>query len=108
MEIAKISPISKENTAVCRDNYRPISVLPYLSKISESCVDNQMIEHDQEFQTFFEPSQYAYKKYSLTVTALIEVLDSLKLTVDQKQYSVATFIDLRKASSIIDHCILLV
>ena len=62
-----------------------------------------MIEHDQEFQTFFEPSQYAYKKRSLTVTALVEVLDSLQLAVDQKQYSVATFIDLLKASDIIDH-----
>ena len=71
-KIAKISTIFKGNTAVCRDNYRPISVLPCLSKICESCVDNQMIEHDQEFQTFFEPSQYAYKKHSLTVTALIQ------------------------------------
>ena len=106
-KIAKISPISKGNTAVCRDNYRPISVITCLSKICESCVNNQMIEHDQEFQTFFEPSQYAYKKHSLTVTALIQVLDSLKLAVDQKQYSVATFIDLRKAFDIIDHRILL-
>ena len=81
-EIAKISPISKGNTAVCRDNYRPTSVLPCLSKICESCVNNQMIEHDQEFQTFFEPSQYAYKNHSLTVTGLIQVLDSLKLAVD--------------------------
>ena len=84
-----------------------ISVLPCLSKICESCVNNQMIEHDQEFQTFFEPSQYAYKKHSLTVTALIQVLDSLKLAVDQKQYSVATFIALRKAFDIIDHRLLL-
>ena len=106
-KIAKISPISKGNTAVCRDNYRPISVLPCLSKICESCVNNQMNEHDQEFQTFFEPSQYAYKKHSSTVTALIQVLDSIKLAVDQKQYSVATFIDLRKAFDIIDHRILL-
>ena len=106
-KIAKISPIFKGNTAVCRDNYRPISVLPCLSKICESCVDNQMIEHDQEFQTFFEPSQYAYKKHSLTVTALIQVLDYLELAVDQKQYSVATFIDLRKPFDIIDHRILL-
>ena len=51
-----------------------------------------MNEHDQEFQTFFEPSQYAYKKHTSTVTALIQVLDSIKLAVDQKQYSVATFI----------------
>ena len=47
------------------------------------------------------------KKHRSTVTALIQVLDSIKLAVDQKQYSVATFIDLRKAFDIIDHRILL-
>ena len=41
------------------------------------------------------------------MTALIQVLDSLKLAVDQKQYSVAKFIDLRKAFDIINHHILL-
>ena len=66
-----------------------------------------MNEHDQEFQTFFEPSQYANKKHSSTVTALIHVIDSLKLAVDQKQYSVTTFIDLRKAFDIIDLRVLL-
>ncbi len=106
-KIAKISSIFKGNIATNRDNYRPISILPCLSKICESCVNNQMNEHDQEFQTFFEPSQYAYKKHSSTVTALIQVTDSLKLAVDQKQYSVATFIDLRKAFDIIDHHVLL-
>ena len=46
-------------------------------------------------------------KNSLTVTALIQVLDPLKLAVGQTQYSVAAFIDLRKAFDIIDHGILL-
>jgi hypothetical protein len=41
------------------------------------------------------------------VTALIQVIDSLKLAVDQKQYSVTTFIDLRKAFDIIGHRVLL-
>ena len=71
------------------------------------CCSWEMNELDQEFQTFFEHSQYAYKKHSSTVTALIQVIDSLKLAVDQKQYSVATFIDLRKAFDIIDHRVFL-
>ena len=63
-KIAKISSIFKGNIDTNRDNYRRISILPCLSKICESCVNNQMNEHDQEFQTFFEPSQYAFKKHS--------------------------------------------
>ena len=42
-----------------------------------------------------------------TDDTLIQVTDSLKLAVDQKQYSVATFIDLRKTFDIIDHHVLL-
>ena len=65
-----------------------------------------MNEHDQEFQIFFEPSQYAYKKHSSTVAALIQIIDSLKLAVDQKQYSVTIFIGLRKAFDIMNHRVL--
>ena len=70
-------------------------------------MNNELNEHDQEFQTFFEPSQYAYKKHSSTVRASIQILDSLKLAADQKEYSVAIFIDVRKAFDVIDHRILL-
>ena len=104
---AKISSIPKGNTTTNRDNYRPISTLPCLSKICEMCVNNQVQAHDRKFQTFLEPNQYAYTKHSSTTTALIQVIDSLKLAVDQKQYSVATFIDLRKAFDVIDYCVLL-
>ena len=60
-----ISSIPKGNTTTNRDHYRPISILPCLSKICESCVNNQVQDHDREFQTFFEPNQYAYTKYRL-------------------------------------------
>ena len=105
---AIISSIFKGNLKTNRDNYRPISILPCLSKVCESCVNNQMQDHDKEFQTFLEPcNQYAYTKHSSTTTALIQVIDSLKSAVDQKQYTIATFIDLRKAFDVIDHCVLL-
>jgi hypothetical protein len=65
-----------------------------------------MNEHDQEFQISFEPSHYAYKKHSSTVAALIQIIDSLKLAVDQKQYSVTIFIGLRKAFDIMNHRVL--
>ena len=81
--------------------------MPCLSKICESCVNNQLQEHDTEFQTFHQLNQYAYTKHSSTTTALIQVIDSLKSVVDQKQYSVAVFIDLRKAFDVIDHGVLL-
>lgn len=104
---AKISSIFKGNVRTNRDHYRPISVLPCLSKICESCVNNQVQGNDSVFKTFLESNQFAYAKHSSTTTALIQVIDSLKLAVDQKQYSVATFIDLRKAFDVIDHGVLL-
>ena len=46
---AKISYFSKGSNRNNRDNYRPISILPCLSKICESCVNNRLQEYDMEF-----------------------------------------------------------
>ena len=67
---AKISCISKGNAnRVLTTNY----------KICESCVNNQLQEHDIEFETFRQLNQYAYTKHSSTTTALIQVIDSFKI-----------------------------
>ena len=68
---------------------------------------NQEDFRNANSRPFFEPKSVRAQKHSSTVTALIQVLDSLKLAVDQKQYSVATFIHLGKAFDIIDRRILL-
>ena len=43
LKIAKVIPIFKQGSRDSCDNYRPISVLPVLSKILEKCIYNQLM-----------------------------------------------------------------
>jgi hypothetical protein len=57
-KIAKMSSILKGNIAtieIITDRYQFYPAYPRY--VNRACVNNQMNEHDQEFQTFFEPMQ---------------------------------------------------
>ena len=66
-----------------------------------------MKDYDNEHQTLKELQQFAYTKNCSTAIALIEVVDSWKSAIDQKQYTISVFLDLRKAFDVIDHSVLL-
>ncbi|CAB4043715.1 Hypothetical predicted protein, partial [Paramuricea clavata] len=81
-KVARVIPLFKGGCRTERDNQRPISVLPCVSKIHESFVNSDL----QEFtwgNGLIKPNQYAYAKNSATTVALIMVVDSWKLAIDK-------------------------
>ena len=107
-KIAKISLVFKCNRPNDRDNYRPISILPCLSKLCESIVHNQLNDYSRCNQNIIQSkNQFAYTKHCSTATALLKVVDSWKFAVDQGKNTVAIFLDLRKPFDVINHDILL-
>ena len=69
------------------NNYRPISVLPVLSKVIERHV------HD----TLYYPKQSGFRKRHTTETALIEIIDELLFNLDNDRVSGMILIDYCKA-----------
>ena len=103
---AKVTPLFKGGTTTGRDNYRPISVLPCISKILESFANSDL----QKFafnSGLIEHHQFAYSKFSSTTVALLKVVDSWKRVIDKGLKSVSVFLDLRKAFDVIKHEVLL-
>ena len=88
------------------NNYRPISNLPFLSKLLERVVLKQLCSH-MEQNDLLDVYQSAYKKNHSTETALLHVMNKLLLSSDQKQISILTLLDLSAAFDTIDHSILL-
>ena len=64
-------------------NYRPVSNLPFISKIIEKHVDVQMIAHDVTYN-LAEDFQSAYTKFCSTETALLRVQSDLLTAIDTK------------------------
>ena len=102
---ARVTPLFKGGSQTERDNYRPISVLPCISKVYESFANNDL----QRFATdngLISDHQFAYTRYSSTTVALIIAVDSWKLAIDKGEKVVCTFLDLRKAFDVIEHAML--
>ena len=61
LKIAKVTPIYKKGDKQIITNYRPISVLPVISKIFETVIHEQLSEY---FVTnnLFSPQQYGFRK----------------------------------------------
>ena len=46
---ANITPVHKKNDPLDKENYRPVSILPLLSKVYERAIFNQLSEYMQKF-----------------------------------------------------------
>ena len=73
-KLAKIIPIYKSEDRKECENYRPISILPVISKVFESEIFSQLYEHLNE-NTLFSDSQCGFRPKYGTNAALLEMCD---------------------------------
>ena len=87
-------------------NYRPISNLPFLSKILEKVVLHKLLSHLQE-SNLSNPFQSAYRAGHSTDTVLLRIVNDILSALDNDNISVLLLLDLSAAFDTTDHQILL-
>ena len=87
-------------------NYRPVSSLPFVSKIVEKVVASRLNTHMAQ-NSILEPSQSAYRKHHSTETAHLKVQNDILQAIDRKKCVMLLLLDLSAAFDTIDHEILL-
>ena len=68
-KVAKVIPVYKPGSAAEIDNYRPISILPTLSKILEKIVHKQLMAHLERHKLLFE-CQFGFRPHRSTELAV--------------------------------------
>lgn len=108
MKTAIVTPILKKPQLDSEKlhNYRPISNLSFLSKLTEKIVADRLISHLKQ-NDLQEPLQSAYRQYCSTETALLKVHDHILTTIDQRKGVLLLLLDLSAAFDTVDHAILL-
>ena len=101
-----MTPIFKSGDPADVTNYRPIPVLPILSKIAERHVHNALYSFLSENDLIYI-RQSGFRPRHSTETALIKVIDDLLFNLDNDRVSGMVSIDYRKAFDMIDHTLLL-
>ena len=87
-------------------NFRPVSNLSFMSKITEKVVLQQLLVCLTEHKLIC-PSLCAYRPHHSTETALHNITNDILLALDSGNVSLLTLLELSAAFDTIDHCILL-
>ncbi len=103
---ARVVPIYKSNNRQKCENYRPISILPTISKILERSVFNQIYKFLND-NSLLSKYQSGFRPKNSTLTALIQMCDTLYENMDNGELNGVVFLDIRKAFDSINHTILL-
>ena len=106
LKIAKVVPIHKKSDIHDVFNYRPISILPYFSKILERLIYNRLYDFLCT-NSLLNESQYGFLKNVSTEMAVIDLHDYLINVFNKKLHTIGVFLDLSKAFDTIDFSILL-
>ena len=98
-----MTPILKKQGLDANDlrNFRPVSNLPFVSKILERVVLLQLQSHLCA-NSLLKIRQSAYRKYHSTETAVLSVLEGLLTKSDQKLVSILALLDLSAAFDTLD------
>ena len=106
LKLAGIIPLHKGGCKEDPNNYRPISLLPTLSKLIERHIANQMTEYFQTTNILNE-RQSGFRQHHSCQTALIRLVDSWLTAMDEGNVIGTVFLDFKKAFDLVDHKILL-
>ena len=105
-KLAKLKPIFKKGSRMDPSNYRPISLLPLISKIFEKIVHDQMIDYLAQCNILYKYQSGFGAKHS-TDLCLSYLNDKFLKGFDNGLFTGMTLLDLQKAFDMIDHNILL-
>ena len=101
---AQVCPIFKKGDCMDKKNYRPVSVLPIISKIFEKAISSQLTDF---FEPIFNTFLCAFRRGYGCQTTLLRLIEDWKEALDKNMYVAAILMDLSKAFDCLPHNILL-
>ena len=105
LKIFKVILIYKKGDPQLFENYRPISLVPTISKVLEKIIHKQLSSYFDEYGLFF-PNQYSFRPKHYTEYAALELIDRIINKMDSNEIPIDIFLDLSKAFDTIYYTIL--
>ena len=90
LKLADITPVYKKNDPLDKTNYRPVTILPVVSKIVERIMQKQI----NDFIIFLSPYLCGYRKGFNTQDALLTLVENWRKGLDNKGFGGAILMDL--------------
>ena len=94
------------NLELIPKNYRPVSNLPFLSKVFEQCVLARFNKHCDNY-SLLPDYQSAYRPNHSCKTSLLKIINDMLWAMERKNVTAMVVMDLSAAFDTVDHNILL-
>ena len=91
---ANVSSIFKKGNSKLTENYRPISLLPVISKVQEQCVASRLVPHIKNTLYAF---QHGFQEGKSCVTQLLELFQDIGQALDCGVETDTIYLDFAKA-----------
>lgn len=101
-----IHPIHKKGNRDSVNNYRPISILPAISKVLEKLINHRLVRY-LESEHLLSPRQYGFRTGKSTEDAVYSLTHFVTGKLDKKAKCTGVFLDLAKAFDTVSIPILL-
>ena len=85
LKIAKVIPLFRKGDKSIIENYTPI--LPSISKVFEKIIFNQLYDHFQKHNLFFN-GQYGFRRNHSTELATLDLIENISASTGHTQKSI--------------------
>ena len=101
-KVARVTPLYKSDDKLQVENYRPISVLPVLSKVVERVVHSQLNAHLHQLDFLYQ-HQYGFRRGHSTEQAITQLNNWVLQSIDKGKVTGLLFVDISKAFDSLNH-----
>ena len=106
LKISRVVPIFKNGDKHLCDNYRPISLVNTIAKILEKIVAVKFSNH-LELNKLLYIHQFGFQKKLSTEHNLLHLTNYVSKALNDDEFCIGIFLDLKKAFDVVPHDILL-
>ena len=104
LKTADVTPLPKDENKDMKSKYRPVSLIPLLSKVFEDIMSEQ-ISHFAE--SFLSPYLFAYRIAHSSEQCLLVMIEMWRQALDEHKVAGAVLTDLSKAFDCLSHDLLI-
>ena len=104
LKVSEVIPLYKKLDPLKKENYRPVSLLPHVSKVFERIIYKQIMSY---VTNLFSHYITGFRKSHGSQHCLVKISENWKSALDKSESVCALFMDLSKAFDTINHDLLL-
>lgn len=105
-KVSKTTPIHKKGSWDLPENFRPVSILPIISKVFEAIIQSQLYNY-LESNGLLTVAQYGFRSGLSTIDAVDKVVQAIVQGFESRDFTGVIACDLSKAFDVVDHALLI-